>query len=169
MKPPFPTPTSGAPEEGSEIRIFVDADGCAVKEEVYRTARRHGIPVVLVANSRMRVPDEPLIRRVLVSDGLDAADDWIVHHATARSIVVTGDIPLASRCLEKGARVLGPKGRVFTEDSIGDALANRELQSRLRELGIQTGGPAPMGKRDRSRFLHGLDELIQALRRETGR
>ena len=145
--------------------IFVDADGCPVKEEVYRVAQRYGLHVTLVANSRMHVPDGDWVESILVDDGFDAADDWIVEHAGEKDIVITTDIPLAARCLENGSRALGPKGRVFTQASIGDALADRELRSQLRERGTITGGPAPFGKRDRSRFLQRLDDLVQACQR----
>lgn len=145
--------------------IFVDADGCPVKEEVYHVARRYGLKVILVSNSQMRIPDESWLRLVVVEGQFDAADDWIVEHVSKKDIVISGDIPLASRCLKKGALVLGPTGRVFTEDNIGEALASREILSHLRELGTMTGGPAPFGKRDRSRFLQRLDEAIQAVRR----
>ncbi|MDP7638937.1 MAG: YaiI/YqxD family protein [Candidatus Hydrogenedentes bacterium] len=145
--------------------IYVDADGCPVKNEIYCVAKRYDIPVTLVANSRMRTPDEAGIEFVLVDDGFDAADDWIVERVGTNEIVVTADIPLAARCIEKGARVLGPKGRVFTEDSIGGALSDREVSSQLREHGMMTGGPAPFGKKDRSRFLQGLDATIHACRR----
>jgi uncharacterized protein YaiI (UPF0178 family) len=144
--------------------ILVDADGCPVKQEIYRVAKRYGLKVTLVSNSWMRIPREEWLELVVVNDQFDAADDWIVDHITENDIVISGDIPLASRCIEKGARVLGPKGRVFTEDSIGDAVASRALQSYLRELGIMTGGPAPFEKRDRSRFLQRLDEIVQAVR-----
>lgn len=144
--------------------IIVDADGCPVKEEIYRVAQRYGLKVILVSNSWMRVPRGDWLELVVVNDQFDAADDWIVDHIAENDIVISGDIPLASRCIEKGARVLGPKGRVFTEDSIGDAVAGRALQSHLRELGIMTGGPAPFEKRDRSRFLQRLDEIVQAVR-----
>ncbi len=146
-------------------RIFVDADGCPVKEEVYRVARRHGLRVVLAANTRMRVPEGGGVELVVVAGQFDAADDWIVSQATPEDIVVTGDIPLASRCLEKDARVVGPKGRIFTADSIGEAMASRALMSHLRDMGNITGGPAPFGPKDRSRFLRSLEELIQAVRR----
>jgi uncharacterized protein YaiI (UPF0178 family) len=146
-------------------KIFVDADGCPVKQEVYRVAERYGLRVTLVSNTWMRVPRRDWLELVVVSDQFDAADDWIVDHVSESDIVVSGDIPLASRCIRMGAKVLGPKGRVFTEDSIGDALASRELQSHLRELGMVTGGPAPFEKRDRSRFLQRLDEIVQAVRR----
>jgi uncharacterized protein YaiI (UPF0178 family) len=146
--------------------IYVDADACPVKEEVYRVAARYAVPVVLVANARMRVPEGDAVKLVLVAGGqLDSADDWIAARAGARDIVVTADIPLASRCVAAGARVLDPRGRVFTEDSVGDALATRNLLSQLREVGAVTGGPAPHARRDRSLFLQKLDEAIQRLRR----
>jgi len=145
--------------------IFVDADGCPVKDEVYRVAERHGLGVKLVANTWMRTPGHAWVELVIVDDGFDAADDWIAEHAIEGDVVVTADIPLASRCLKKGARVLGPKGRPFTEDSIGGALAGREASGFLREMGVMTGGPAPFTKRDRSRFLQQLDNLAQAAAR----
>ena len=145
--------------------IFVDADGCPVKEEVYRVAKRYGLEVTLVSNTWMRAPKADWIELVVVEGQFDAADDWIVEHAAPNDIVISGDIPLASRCLKKGAWVLGPRGVAFTEDSIGDALASRELLSHLRELGSVTGGPAPFGRRDRSRFLERLDATVQAARR----
>jgi uncharacterized protein YaiI (UPF0178 family) len=145
-------------------KILVDADACPVKQEVYRVAKRYGLRVTLVANSPMHVPAEDWIELVVVSDRFDAADNWIVECATKNDIVISGDIPLASRCLKKGARVLGPKGRIFTDDSIGDVLATRDLMSHLRDVGVVTGGPAPFEKRDRSRFLHSLDTIIQAIR-----
>lgn len=144
------------------IRIYVDADGCPVKNEIFRVALRYRLEVFVVANSRMRIPQETLFELVIVNDHFDAADDWIVEHVRENDIVVSSDIPLAARCLEKGARMLDPKGRVFTEESIGSALANRELMAHLRELGNITGGPAPFEKRDRSRFLERLDYVIQA-------
>jgi uncharacterized protein len=144
--------------------IYVDADGCPVKGEIYCVAKRYGVPVTLVANSWMRTPDEVGVEFVLVSDGFNAADDWIVEQVNANEIVITADIPLAAQCLEKGAHVLGPKGRMFTENSIGDALADREVSSQLREHGLITGGPAPYGKKDRSRFLQRLDDIIHACR-----
>jgi uncharacterized protein len=144
------------------INIFVDADACPVKEEIGRVAKRHGLRVTLVTNSRMRAPQESHIELVVVDGQFDSADDWIVEHVAKNDIVVSTDIPLAARCLEKGARVLAPTGRVFTEDSIGDALASRAISAHLRELGTITGGPAPFEKRDRSRFLQRLDEVIQA-------
>lgn len=148
--------------------IFIDADGCPVKPEVYRVAQRYGLKVILVSNTWMRTPPEDWIELVVVDGQPDAADDWIVEHVSAQDIVISGDIPLASRCLEKGALVLGPTGRVFTQDSIGEALASRDLMSQLRDLGTVTGGPAPFEKRDRSRFLQRLDETIQAVGRRKG-
>ena len=146
------------------INIFVDADGCPVKQEIYRVARRYGLKVTLVSNSRMRTPQEDWLKVIVVEGQFNAADDWIVEHVGENDIVITGDIPLASRCLEKGAQVLAPTGRIFREEGIGDALATRELLSHLRDLGTITGGPAPFNKQDRSRFLQRLDETIQALR-----
>lgn len=147
------------------LNIFVDADGCPVKEEIYRVARRHGLGAIIVANARMRIPEEDRFTLVVVGDRFDAADDWIVERCDPDDIVITGDIPLASRCLKKGAIVLDQRGGMFSEDNIGDALANRELLSHLRNLGNITGGPAPFGPRDRSRFLHRLDETIRTVRR----
>ena len=149
-------------------RIFVDADGCPVKEEVYRVARRCQLEVTLVSNAWMRIPREAWLTQVVVPGGLDVADDWIVEHVQEHDIVVSDDIPLASRSLKKGALVLSPRGRVHSEDSIGDALASRDLMSQLRDLGTMTGGPAPFEKRDRSRFLERLDATIQSVRRKGG-
>jgi uncharacterized protein YaiI (UPF0178 family) len=146
--------------------IFVDADACPVKEEVYRVAQRYGIDVKLVSNSWLRTPREDWLELVIVDGELDAADTWIVEHVSEDDIVVTADIPLASDSLKKGGRVLGPRGRPFTEDSIGSALATRELLSQLRDMGEVTGGPAPFHKRDRSQFLQALDQMIQAVRRK---
>ena len=145
--------------------IYVDADACPVKEEVYRVAKRYGIPVFVVANRGMRVPREPGVELVVVGGGFDAADDWIAERAGGDDIVISADIPLADRCLKAGARVLGPRGKPFTEDSIGDAMAGRELLSQLRDMGEVSGGPAPISKKDRSLFLHRLDEMVQAIRR----
>ena len=149
------------------LKIFVDADACPVKDEVYRVAKRCGARVVLVSNQWMRVPNEVWIELVVVKEAgdLDDADHHIVELVEADDIVVTDDIILASRCLEKGARALTPRGRIFTPDSIGEALATRELMADLREAGTVTGGPAPFEKRDRSNFLQRLDELVQAVKR----
>jgi uncharacterized protein YaiI (UPF0178 family) len=156
---------SGKPDLPS---VFVDADGCPVKNEVYRVAGRHGLRVILVSNSHMRVPAEDWIHLEVVGGGFDEADDWIVRHVSGADIVVTSDIPLADRCLKKGARALTPKGAVFTEDSIGEAMASRELLAHLRDMGTVTGGPAPFSPKDRSRFLHALDQLIRAACRSAG-
>lgn len=147
------------------IRIYVDADACPVKDEVYRVAKRYGLAVFVVSNGRIRVPDDPLVEMVVVTGHFDAADAWIAERVTETDIAVTSDIPLASLCLAKGARVLDPKGKVFTPESIGDALANRELMAYLRDTGNITGGPPPFEPRDRSRFLQKLDDLVQALLR----
>jgi uncharacterized protein YaiI (UPF0178 family) len=148
------------------LHIFVDADACPVKQEVYRVARRYRLDVTLVANSWMRVPSEQWIALEVVANGFDAADDWIVERVQPDDIVVTADIPLASRCLNRGARVLGPTGKPFTENNIGQAIATRDLLADLRGAGEVTGGPPPLKKSDRSRFLQQLDEAIQAIRRE---
>ena len=153
-------------ESASPIRIFVDADACPVKDEVFRVALRYGLQVYLVANAPLRVPKNPLFESVVVARGIfDGADDWIVDRVTPTDIAVTADIPLAARCLEKGARALDAKGRVYTPESIGDALASRELMANLRAMGDMGGGPAPFTARDRSTFLQRLDDLIQAIRR----
>ena len=148
------------------MHIFVDADACPVKQEVYRVAVRYRLEVTLVANSWMRIPDERWITLEVVEDGFDAADDWIVEHVQPHDIVVTADIPLANRCLKAGASVIGPTGKPFTENNIGDAVATRDLLSELRNAGEITGGPPPINKRDRSRFLQQLDEVIQKIRRK---
>ena len=146
--------------------IYVDGDACPVKEEVYRVARRYAMKVYVVANTSIRVPEEELIEAVLVRGGFDVADDWIVERIGPDDIVVTTDIPLADRCLQKGARAIGPKGHAFSEDSMGEALATRALMDMLRQSGTIGGGPAPFSKQDRSRFLAKLDETIQAIRRD---
>jgi uncharacterized protein YaiI (UPF0178 family) len=147
------------------IRIFVDADACPVKDEVYKVARRYGLPVFVVANAFLMVPKDPLIERVVVEAGPDVADDWIAERAGPRDLVVTSDIPLASRSLRAGAQVIGPTGRRFTEDMIGSALAQREIGEHLRSMGETTRGPAPFQPADRSRFLSALDEAVQRARR----
>lgn len=151
------------------LHIFVDADACPVKQEVYRVAKRCGLQVTLVANSWMRTPDDRSIALEVVGGGFDAADDWIAEHVQAQDIVVTADVPLASRCLKQGARVLGPTGKAFTNDNIGQAVATRDLLSDLRGAGEITGGPPPLEKRDRSRFLQALDTVIQSIRQENRR
>jgi uncharacterized protein YaiI (UPF0178 family) len=148
------------------LHIFVDADACPVKQEVYRVASRYRLDVTLVANSWMRVPNKQWIALQVVEGGFDAADDWIVEHVQPHDIVVTSDIPLASRCLKEGAHVIGPTGKPFTEDNIGQAVATRDLLSELRGAGEITGGPPPLRRSDRSRFLQQLDEVIQSIRRK---
>ena len=147
------------------MKIYIDADGCPVKDETYRVAERYKIHVVVVANKWLSVPASPLIEMKVVSQGFDAADDWIVDAAEKKDIVITADILLADRCVRKGARVLGPKGNEFTEDNVGSAVASRELMQNLRHMGEMRGGPAPMEKKDRSQFLGKLDQIIQALLR----
>ena len=145
--------------------VYVDADGCPVKDEVFRVAKRYELRVTLVANSRMHTPDDERIELVVVADQLDAADDWIVEHVAADDIVICSDIPLAARCLQREARVIDSRGRRFTEDQIGGALATRELMSSLRETGVMTGGPRPFSHRDRSQFLQRLDQEVHAARK----
>lgn len=148
------------------LHIFIDADACPVKPEVYRVAERYKLHVTLVANSWMRIPDESWISIEVVAAGPDVADDWIVEHVDVDDIVVTTDIPLASRCLQKDACAIKPSGKVFTEDNIGDALATRALMEDLRSAGEITGGPPPLKKSDKSQFLQELDKAIQAIRRK---
>jgi uncharacterized protein YaiI (UPF0178 family) len=160
----------GASEEqlkpvSGPVRILVDADACPVKEEVYRVAFRREVPVRVVSNARIRVPDHSLIERVLVSDKFDAADDWIAEQADSRAVVVTGDILLADRCLKAGATVIGHNGKPFTSASIGGAIATRAIMADLRAGGDAVGGPAPFAKADRSRFLQALDEALVRLSR----
>ena len=147
------------------LEIYIDADACPVKDEVYRVAERYGLKVLVVANGWLRVPDSLLVERVTVTGGLDVADDWIVERAGTGDIVITADIPLADRCVKRGARVLAPTGRPFTPDSIGNDLATRNLLTELRDTGQIRGGGRPFGKQDRSRFLGALDNLVQAIRR----
>lgn len=142
------------------LDIFVDADACPVKQEVFRVAKRYGLRVILVSNSWMRIPASSWLELVVVDKGADVADDWIVEHAGKDDIVISGDIPLASRCLKKEAAVIGNTGRPFTENNIGDVLSLRNLLTDLREQGMITGGPKPFAKKDRSRFLQALDETI---------
>ena len=146
------------------MHIYVDADACPVKEEVYRVARRYALRVTLVANAPQRIPDDERFDLVVVREGLDVADDWIAEHAGAEDIVITADIPLAARCIRNGTRVIGTTGRPFTEDNVGGALATRDILSELRGAGEFTSGPPPFEKRDRSRFLQALDSAIQATR-----
>jgi uncharacterized protein YaiI (UPF0178 family) len=145
------------------VHILVDADACPVKEEVYRVAFRREVPVKVVSNARIRAPEHPLIERVLVSDAFDAADDWIADQAGARTVVITGDILLADRCLKAGATVIGHNGKPFTTASIGGAIATRAIMADLRAGAGVAGGPAPFAKSDRSRFLQALDEALVRL------
>jgi uncharacterized protein len=147
------------------VRILVDADACPVKEEVYRVAYRHEVPVTIVSNSPIHVPPHPLVARVMVDSGFDAADDWIAQAADAHAVVVTADILLADRCLKAGASVLAPTGKPFTAASIGNAVAVRAIMVDLRAGGDQLGGPAPFAKTDRSRFLQALDAALVRLKR----
>jgi hypothetical protein len=147
------------------IEIYIDADACPVKEEVYRVAGRYRLKVYVVANSFMAIPNDPLIERAVVADGFDAADNWIAERAHPGAVVITTDVPLASRCVKAGAAVISPTGRAFTEASIGMAVATRNLMSDLRAMGEVTGGPKPFSRQDRSRFLSALDETIVRLQR----
>ena len=147
------------------LQIYIDADACPVKEETYRVALRYGLKVFLVANGPLRVPSEGDVELVVVSDGFDAADNWIAEQAAVGDIVVTADIPLAKRALDRGARVIGPTGRPFTDASIGAALATRALMADLRAMGTVQGGNAPMSKTDKSRYLSALDQAINAIRK----
>ena len=147
------------------VRILVDADACPVKEEIYRVAFRRGVPVRVVSNARIRIPEHPLVQRVVVSDAFDAADDWIAGEADASSVVVTADILLADRCLKAKATVLAPTGKPFTSASIGSAIAVRAIMADLRAGGDVVGGPAPFARADRSRFLQALDEALARLAR----
>jgi hypothetical protein len=149
------------------LRILVDADACPVKDEIYKVAFRHGVPAIIVSNAPMRVPPHPLVERVTVGSGFDAADDWIAEAAGEGIVVVTADILLADRCLKAGATVLGPNGKPFTPSSIGAAIATRAIMADLRAgaVGDPIGGPPPFGKQDRSRFLSALDEALVRLQR----
>jgi uncharacterized protein len=148
------------------VRILVDADACPVKEEIYKVAFRHSVAVVIVANSYFRIPDHALITKQIVSDGFDAADDWIAETANVQSVVITNDILLADRCLKAGATVLGNNGKAFTSNSIGAAIATRAIMADLRAgVGEGIGGPAPFSKADRSSFLQALDQVLIKLLR----
>lgn len=147
------------------LHIFVDADACPVKDETYKVALRYGIAVSVVSNAFMRLPDHPLIARVIVAAGPDVADDYIAERANAGSIVITADILLAERCIKAGATVIAPNGKPFKEASIGAAVATRALMDQLRSTGDITGGPAPFSAKDRSRFLQALDLAVTQLKR----
>jgi uncharacterized protein YaiI (UPF0178 family) len=143
------------------MTLYIDADACPVKEEALRVARRHSLPVIVVSNRGLRPSGDPLVRQVVVSDAFDAADNWIAQHANAGDIVVTADVPLASRCVKAGAQVLGPTGRPFTPTNIGMASAMRDLKAHLRETGADRGFNASFTKDDRSRFLQVLEEMVR--------
>lgn len=158
-----------APGVEHQPQILVDADACPVKEEIYRVAFRLEVPVTMVSNIHFRIPQHPLVTRIVVGAGFDAADDWIVEHAHAASVVVTADILLADRCLKAGAAVVAPNGKPFTTSSIGNAVAVRAIMSDLRAGGERIGGPPPFAKEDRSRFLSALDTaLVPILRKARG-
>jgi uncharacterized protein YaiI (UPF0178 family) len=146
-------------------RIYVDADACPVKDEIYRVAARHALPVSVVAGQFIRVPQDPLIERIAAGSGMDADDDWIAERAGTGDIVITSDIPLASRCVKSGAEVIAPNGKPFTEQSIGMTLAVRNLMTDLRSSGEVTGGPRSFAPRDRSAFLSALDQTIRRIQR----
>jgi len=147
-------------------QILVDADACPVKEEIYKVAFRHTVPVTIVSNSPIRIPAHELISRVVVSDGFDAADDWIAERAGGATVCITADILLADRCLKAGATVIAPSGKPFTANSIGSAVATRAIMADLRANGDAIGGPPPFSKTDRSRFLSALDEVLVRLKRQ---
>ena len=148
--------------------IYIDADGCPVKDETYKVAARYKLKVFVVANKRMHTPLHPSIEMVVVNDGPDAADNWIAEHIQPNDICITNDIPLADRCLKNGARALGARGDEFDEDMIGEALATRELMKTLREAGLVGGGPGAMSPRDKSQFLGSLDRIIQNIKYLSG-
>jgi uncharacterized protein YaiI (UPF0178 family) len=152
-------------EKPHTTRIYVDADACPVKDEIYRVAIRLGVPVSIVAGSFIRVPQDPLIERIAAGSGMDAADDWIAERARPGDVVITADIPLASRCVKSGAEVIAPNGKPFSEQSIGMTLAVRNLMTDLRASGEVTGGPRSFSPRDRSAFLSTLDQTIRRLQR----
>ena len=159
---------SGATIPGSRPEIYVDGDACPVRDEVLRVAARLGLVVHIVSNGSrpIRPPDYPLARMVTVQAGADAADDWIAEHIGPRDVCATADIPLAQRCLERGARALAWDGHVWTADNIGQAMAGREMSRHLRELGVTTGGPRSLSKAGRSQFLSALDTALQAALRQ---
>ena len=152
-------------ETAPTTRIYVDADACPVKDEIYRVAIRLGVPVSVVAGNFIRVPQAPLIERVAAGSGMDAADDWIVERARPGDVVITSDIPLASRCVKLGADVIAPNGKPFSEESIGMTLAMRNLMTDLRSSGEITGGPKSFSPRDRSAFLSSLDQTLRRIQR----
>jgi uncharacterized protein YaiI (UPF0178 family) len=160
------TPADDPDLTTTTTRIYVDADACPVKDEIYRVAARHTLPVSVVAGNFIRVPQDPMIERIAAGSGMDAADDWIAERAGKGDIVVTSDIPLASRCVKAGAEVIAPNGKPFTEASIGMTLAVRNLMTDLRSSGEVTGGPRSFAPRDRSIFLSALDQTIRRIQRQ---
>ena len=148
------------------LEIFIDADACPVKEEILKVADRYKLEVYLVSNSWLSIRVRPNVQKIVVSDGFDAADDWIAEKITENDIAITSDIPLAERCLKAGAKVLGPTGKQFTNNNIGMALSMRALKQDLRDMGEIGGGPAPFSKRDRSQFLQEMDKIIQQIKRQ---
>jgi uncharacterized protein YaiI (UPF0178 family) len=150
----------------TDLIIYIDADACPVKKEAISVASRHGLKTYLVCDGGIRPSQDPLVELVIVTQGADAADDWIVDHIQKSDICITNDIPLASRCLKRGAFSIKPNGDEFTEDGIGMALANRELMQDLRETGLITGGPKPFRKTDSSMFLNSLETVIQSAKRQ---
>jgi len=162
---------SSSPTTSKSITLYIDADACPVKQEIYRVAERHALKgvalkVFVVSNSPIAVPREEMIERVVVGAGMDEADNWIAERAGAGDIVITADVPLASRCVKAGADVIAPNGRVFTEESIGMTLATRNLMDSLRSAGEITSGPKPFAPRDRSEFLSALDRALVRLKRD---
>ena len=151
---------------GNSITLYIDADACPVKQEVYRVAERHGVKVVVVSNSPIAVPRDPLVERIVVASGMDAADDYIAERAAQGAIVITQDVPLAARAVKAGAVAIAPNGKPFTQDSVGMALATRNLMDQLRSAGEITGGPKPFSPKDRSAFLGSLDREIVRLKRD---
>ena len=151
---------------GAAIAIYIDADACPVKQEVYRVAERHGIRTIVVSNSPIAIPHDPLVERVVVAAGMDKADDFIAERSTKGVIVITADVPLAARVVKAGAVALAPNGKPFSEDSIGMTLATRNLMDQLRSEGAITGGPKPFSPKDRSAFLGSLDREIVRLKRQ---
>lgn len=148
------------------LHIYVDADGCPVRDEILRVAKRCGLKTTFVANTGLTLPNREDVRLVVVSAGADVADDWIAERVEPDDIVITTDIPLADRCIKQGAHVLDARGRELTDDDIGQALASRDLMEHLRGTGMMTGGPRPFAPKDRSQFLQGLDRIVQRLRRK---
>ncbi|MBA4684958.1 MAG: YaiI/YqxD family protein [Planctomycetes bacterium] len=156
----------GEAKHKAGVRIVVDADGCPVKDEVAKVAKRLNLQVTFVANRAMRIPQGKGFRLEVVPELFDAADDWIAENCDARTVVICGDIPLASRCVAAGANVVDPRGRILDEESVGEALARRDLSTHLRDLGLPTKGPAPFTPRDRSSFLQAMDRVLQPLLRD---